>query len=414
MLDYQSLDKLAVPNDNLFEFTFSAPIMEQPKSMGRKSTEILPVKTFSSPLSNILRPLPPPRSSSSRVGDKRFHGPIYIDLTQDDPSPSPEKASAAVTGEDFAVPHKAKSGQVAPVNRQGSNDTVNPRSPSILAAASDLPSTDHPCEMVTRDNPRTPGKKRKHDDRSPDTPNGVHQDSVTCSISTSGPSLAQGVIVDDNPLASQVPRQANISRPPGIAAKIKVKPSRFDPSAFDTAIYQQPGAAPPPAGVVIGPRIECRSASEDQGRYMYANPAIHGMHNRSEAWHEKMALEIQSRGGRKFWLGKVAPRLRWLRRERTESFKVKGVTGNQMPRRSDPEPQGYRRPLDFGDVPELELPEKVRQNPDWVKACEWMRQQRNMQGVRHRESKRCEQEANEYYMIISQGGVPNLETKGVE
>lgn len=83
-----------------------------------------------------------------------------------------------------------------------------------------------------------------------------------------------------------------------------------------------------------------------------------------------------------------------------------------MPERADPEPGAYRRPLDFGDVPESKLPEKVRQNPDWLKACEWFRQQQNLRDMRLRESKRCEQEANEYYMILSQGGIPDLGTEG--
>jgi hypothetical protein len=144
---------------------------------------------------------------------------------------------------------------------------------------------------------------------------------------------------------------------------------------------------------------------EDQRQYIYANPAIHGMHNRPEAWYARKALEIQSRGGRKFWFGKASARMRWLQKKRAESSKAHGIFGDALPERSDPQPRAYARPLDFGDVPEGQLPEDVRQNEGWLKACEWFREQQSLHGIRLRESKRCEQEANDYYnMMVFQGG----------
>jgi hypothetical protein len=124
------------------------------------------------------------------------------------------------------------------------------------------------------------------------------------------------------------------------------------------------------------------------------------MHSRSQAWYAKKALEIQARGGRKFWFGKAPARIRWLQRKRVESHQIRGITGGKLPSRSDPQPQTYTRPLDFGDVPEAELPEDVRQNPGWLKACEWFRQQQNLRGIRLRQSKRCEKEANDYFNIM--------------
>ncbi|EFY93849.1 hypothetical protein MAC_00340 [Metarhizium acridum CQMa 102] len=388
--------------------------MEQPKSISRIPIDSVPVKTSSSPTSTIPRSQPPP-TSSGRKGDNSYYsqGQVYIDLTQDGPSLDSEPL-AATNGENLASVQKAGPGQVATANRLGTNSKVNPPSPSISDASSDLPSTDHICEIVTRDTPRTPGQKRKRDDRPPGAPNGVQQVALTSSAGTASARVTQGVVEDAIRPASQVPLQDRTgATPTETAVRIKVKSVQFDSSAFDTALYQQPDATPPPAGVVIGPRIENKPASsEGQRMYIYANPAVHGMHNRSEAWHEKKALEIQARGGRKFWFGKVSARLRWLQRKRIGSSKAQDVNCDQMPERPNPEPGAYRRPLDFGDVPESKLPEKVRQNPDWLKACEWFRQQRNLQDIRLRESKRCEQEANEYYMILSQGGIPDLGTEG--
>lgn len=404
--DPPPLGRVRMPNDNLYDFTFSAPIMEQPKSIGRIPIETLPVKASYSPTPTIPRSQPPP-ISSSRKGNSSYYGPVYIDLTQDGPSLDSEP-SAATNGANLAPVQNAEPVQVARANRLGANNKVNPPSPSISDASSDLPSTNHICQIVTRDTPRTPGQKRKRDDRPPDPLNGVQQAAVTSSASAS---VIQGVVKDTVRPASQVPLQDNITTPAKIAVQMKVKSVQFDSSAFDTALYQQPDAAPPPAGVVIGPRIENKPPLS-QTTYIYANPAIHGMHNRSKAWHEKKALEIQSRGGRKFWFSKVSARLRWLQSKRIRSSKTQDVTCDQMPERADPEPGAYRRPLDFGDVPESKLPEKVRQNPDWLKACEWFRQQQNLRDMRLRESKRCEQEANEYYMILSQGGIPDLGTEG--
>ncbi|KID87228.1 hypothetical protein MGU_05638 [Metarhizium guizhouense ARSEF 977] len=382
--------------------------MEQPKSIGRISVETVPVKASYSPTPTIPRSQPPP-ISSSRKGNSSYYGQVYIDLTQDGPSLDSEP-SAATNGANLAPVQKAEPVQVARANRLGANIKVNPPSPSISDASSDLPSTNHVCQTVTRDTPRTPGQKRKRDDRPPDPLNGVQQVAVTSSASTASASVIH--VKDTIRPASQVPLQDNIT-PAEIAVQMKVKSVQFDSSAFDTALYQQPNAAPPPTGVVIGPRIENKPPlSEGQTTYIYANPAIHGMHNRSEAWYEKKALEIQLRGGRKFWFGKVSARLRWLQRKRIRSSKAQDVNCDQMPERADPEPGAYRRPLDFGDVPESKLPEKVRQNPDWLKACEWFRQQQNLRDMRLRESKRCEQEANEYYMILSQGGIPDLGTEG--
>ncbi|QUC16120.1 uncharacterized protein UV8b_00361 [Ustilaginoidea virens] len=168
-------------------------------------------------------------------------------------------------------------------------------------------------------------------------------------------------------------------------------PRPFDSSAFDAAIYQQPGAAPPPSGVLnsVVTSKAPRWPSGGQVRFIHANPAVHRMHVRSEAWFAKKSAEIRARGGRKFWLGKVSQRLRWLQSERLklQARRAEAKAQGGLPERPDPQPQTYSVPLDFGDVPEGDLPEEVRKNPAWRKACEYFRENHRLRRIRQRESK---------------------------
>ncbi|KAG5992108.1 hypothetical protein E4U52_003085 [Claviceps spartinae] len=165
---------------------------------------------------------------------------------------------------------------------------------------------------------------------------------------------------------------------------------------LDAAIYGQPGAARPPSGVQI-PRRQSRpdkSRPEEKKLYVYANPAIHLMHRKSAAWYERKVSEIESRPGRKYWFGDVSGRLRWLQdcaeeREQERERERKAREGPRrgkgkavLPQRRDAQPWVCSRALDFGDVPEHELPDYVQQNPAWLKACEFFRQaQERREGV---------------------------------
>ena len=48
----------------------------------------------------------------------------------------------------------------------------------------------------------------------------------------------------------------------------------------------------------------------------------------------------------------------------------------------------FGRPVDFGDVPEAELPEMVKSNPEWMKATAWMRKCREKSLERQKEMER--------------------------
>ncbi|PNP43886.1 hypothetical protein TGAMA5MH_04169 [Trichoderma gamsii] len=154
----------------------------------------------------------------------------------------------------------------------------------------------------------------------------------------------------------------------------------FDSEAFDAMIYRQSTLRPPP-GVAsqapARPKTPLKKPSvEYQRQYLSINPAIHLPVKRSDNWHTKKALEIQARGRRKAWFGKVIERQRWLRaKEKAEEDERNAAKeSNQMALRIDPQPWSYNRVIDFGDVPHEELPEDVLQNPAWAKACAWHRE----------------------------------------
>ncbi|KAL7814606.1 hypothetical protein V8C44DRAFT_36069 [Trichoderma aethiopicum] len=176
----------------------------------------------------------------------------------------------------------------------------------------------------------------------------------------------------------------------------------FDSEAFDAMIYRQSSLHPPP-GVPSQPATRPKTPTKVpstgvQRQYLAVNPAIHMVHNRSDAWHKQKALEIQGRGGRKAWFGKVIERRRWMRaNERAKEEEQKAVkVSNKKPKRADPQPWSYDRIMDFGDVPEEELPEDVLQNPAWVKACAWHRENEAKRVLRDRAAKEAHREAWNY------------------
>ncbi|KAG5974361.1 hypothetical protein E4U58_003149 [Claviceps cyperi] len=185
-------------------------------------------------------------------------------------------------------------------------------------------------------------------------------------------------------------------RPHGAPAKMDI----------DAAIYGQPGAARPPSGVQI-PRRQSRpnnSRPEEKRLYIYANPAIHLTHRKSAAWYKRKVSEIECRPGRKYWFGDVSGRLRWLQAcaEEREQDRERERKAREGPRRGkgkavlpqcrDAQPWVCSRALDFGDVPEHELPDSVRQNPAWLKACEFFRQDQERREAALRDSESCKEE----------------------
>ncbi|EHK45075.1 hypothetical protein TRIATDRAFT_88018 [Trichoderma atroviride IMI 206040] len=179
----------------------------------------------------------------------------------------------------------------------------------------------------------------------------------------------------------------------------KDKARVFDSDAFDAMIYRQSTLRPPP-GVAsqapARPKTPVKKPPVEYRRqYLPINPAIHLPIKRSEEWHTKKALEIQARGRRKAWFGKVIERRRWLRaKEKAEEDERSAAKEpNQKPLRIDPQPWSYNRVIDFGDVPHEELPEDVLQNPAWAKACAWHRENHAKRIFRERAAKNANRAA---------------------
>ncbi|KAL6878841.1 hypothetical protein J3F83DRAFT_259087 [Trichoderma novae-zelandiae] len=182
----------------------------------------------------------------------------------------------------------------------------------------------------------------------------------------------------------------------------KSKVRVFDSEAFDAMIYRQSSLRPPtgvPRQAAARPKSPAQKPSTgEERRYLAVNPAIHLPHNRSHEWYKRKALEIQGRGGRKAWFGKVIERRRCIRaKERADEEEQNAATAsNKQPRRVDPQPWTYDRIMDFGDVPEDELPEDVLQNPAWVKACAWHRENEAKRALRDRAAREAHREAWSY------------------
>ena len=164
----------------------------------------------------------------------------------------------------------------------------------------------------------------------------------------------------------------------------------FDSDAFDSLIYAETNADKASG---LDNNILISSASlrslPDERLFFYANPATQTMHSRPEEWYNKKTEEIKARGGRKFWFGKVAARQRWINRMRKDQERERkaAVRSGSIPPRRDPEPRGYSRPMNFADVPESELPEYVQDDPEWLKACAWLRQNKTARERRRRTSR---------------------------
>ncbi|PHH88600.1 hypothetical protein CDD83_7327 [Cordyceps sp. RAO-2017] len=188
----------------------------------------------------------------------------------------------------------------------------------------------------------------------------------------------------------------------------RLKARVFDSAAFDAAIYRQSEAIRPPAEVAVPSRPKqrpSRPSSEDQRMYIHANPAIHSSHNRSGEWFKAKALEMQRRGRRKAWFGKVVERQRWLRAQQRSQRTV--VNGSKFAQRlTTPQPWTYSRPVDFGDVPESQLPQDVLQNPAWRKACAWHREMHRVRHLRQREVRKSEQETRQFYKNVMESMQP--------
>lgn len=179
----------------------------------------------------------------------------------------------------------------------------------------------------------------------------------------------------------------------------------FDSDAFDAMIYRQ-SETQPPFGVPVPRPITASSAGLGDHRvFVHANPAIHAPVVRTEKWLKDKAREIRSRPNRKKWFGKAVERMRWLYNKQIEDemkrrTQIKGSTGRRT--RQEPQPAGYKRVMDFGDVPRDRLRPEVLSNPAWVTACQWFREMRNEDMALSREVEHRTQTTWQHYQDVLQ------------
>ncbi|KAK2019202.1 hypothetical protein LZ32DRAFT_653346 [Colletotrichum eremochloae] len=214
------------------------------------------------------------------------------------------------------------------------------------------------------------------------------------------------------PADGPYPRSANRPSMTGGADQQKVAPDQqrgkmnceerrlqlcatFNSAKFDLMIYGQAEATSPPGGVFVpaAPSNVMANAQFSKGGcerlYMKLDPRIHWPHNRSDHWYNAKMEEIKSRGGRKANFGKAAKRMRQqrLEAERLEE-EEKRAAEQDLPvlNNKPPQPWSHHRHMDFGDVPEEELPAYVRKNPEWLQATAWMRENRAQNLRRNKEA----------------------------
>lgn len=220
--------------------------------------------------------------------------------------------------------------------------------------------------------------------------NGIH-DSVSPTKGLSSPALVK----------PQSKKRVEASRKARESRRL-----RFDPAAFDTMIYKQ-SSLRPPATVRTSPRSLAKATTSSEGNRIAApvNPAVHGMYSRSEEWRRRKEKEIEDRGGRKAWFGKAVERMHKLRSQETarEENRESALEQGAAPPRRDPQPWSHQRVLDFGDVMPEDLPDDVKSNLPWLKACAWMRQSRQNGIEHHRGVLRTTEETTRYYMDVMRG-----------
>ncbi|TQV94256.1 hypothetical protein IF1G_07135 [Cordyceps javanica] len=179
----------------------------------------------------------------------------------------------------------------------------------------------------------------------------------------------------------------------------------FDSDAFDAMIYGQSRNKPPPGVSIPRPTKAMYVAPHDTRVFVSANPAIHGPVVRSDSWWKDKAKEIQKRPKRKQWFGKVTQRMRWLyQKQMVEEVKRHDArtrsSAAARQTRPEPQPAAYRRIMDFGDVPENQLPPDLLSNRAWVKGCAWFRKMREEDAAMRREVEHSTQRAWQYYQTV--------------
>jgi hypothetical protein len=166
-------------------------------------------------------------------------------------------------------------------------------------------------------------------------------------------------------------RPAQITKPQPVQL---LRRKEIDTSNFDALIYSQPGAASPPPEVDLttattAPPKSARTTStsseketpppkqeEDEPLYLDIDPRIHWPQSHSADWHAAKRQEIQARGNKKANFGRAAQSLRRQQQQQQR--------GSEQPTTG-----AAAAAVAFEDT----LPEKMAENPAWVRALRRLR-----------------------------------------
>ncbi|KAL2133139.1 hypothetical protein VTI74DRAFT_2834 [Chaetomium olivicolor] len=167
---------------------------------------------------------------------------------------------------------------------------------------------------------------------------------------------------DGSPISKKPPHTVHFPIRPGHVTKTKplqLPRKEIDTARFDALIYSQPGAASPPPDVL--PALAAATTAtplkpsttppkelppKDEPFYLPIDPRIHWPQPHSDEWHSAKQEEIRSRGRRKANFGRA-----------TQSLRRESQIRLQRQR------QQQQREGRFEDS----LPEKIAENPAWVR-----------------------------------------------
>lgn len=147
----------------------------------------------------------------------------------------------------------------------------------------------------------------------------------------------------DNAIAPSRLKSRSITRTPLLERQRRHLVEERSESSLDAYIYGQACSSAPPLGIVIEPRPVPELTLQDKGSFVHLDPRNHRTRPHSEEWYRQKEEEIKARGGRKANFGKAAQRMKEQR-----------LTSG---------------PEDF----EASLPDRVRNNEDWLAATRWLR-----------------------------------------
>lgn len=165
----------------------------------------------------------------------------------------------------------------------------------------------------------------------------------------------------------------------------------FDQASFDSVFYGQEDACTPPAGITATERRGTPPPlGEDNRLYLPLDPRIHWPRSWTDEWYEAKMREIRARGGRKANWGRATERMRERRLQEAEFSRREeaAIRADKTPPRREPQPWAHQRPIGFGDVPDEELPEDVKNDDAWRNAAAWMRSTSQRTAERDRQAEK--------------------------